>query len=1031
MFLAKASVKRPVAMSALIIGLTLLGLYSFFKMNLELMPRTEVPFISVITVYPGAGPEQIETDIVRDIEDAMMTVDGIKNITSTSMENVGSVLLEFNIGVDVDIAATDVRENLDLILADLPSDAHDPKVLKYDINAAPVATLALTGKQSIEDIYDYADNVLRDRITVLPGVADVEITGGAGREVQVLIDRNKIVAAGLTTLDVVKVINSSVLNVPAGRITDAKREFSVEFNAQFDNYDDLLDLQIVNKGGRIVRVRDVADVKMATEKVREKSFFDGQRCVAINVIKRSDANTVEMINALKEAVPDLESTLPNGVKLNWVSDDGRFIEANALSAWGNIVQGVILTAAILFLFLYNFRILLIVSITMPLNIVISFFFMSLFDFTFNLVTLISIGLSVGILVTNSLVVLESIMKKFEAGAEPDTASIEGTSACTSEVLASCITNIVVLFPIARLEGIMGLFLRPLALTMLLVTAVSLFVAFTVIPMLASLLLSKNSKQSPFLDRIQQKFNSGLVYVTDKYMGTLKYIQNRKSLSLAIVVAVFALIGYSIVVGAGIGGTFVADSDMAKLSVRLEFPVDYSLERTTERTLQIASKIDDLPHMENMLVNIGKIEGRVGQTSEGVYLSEISIRLNDRDQRDISIHQYISIVQNKLENVTDAIVSTSIPSPAGGNAPPVQIEIYGDDLNVLDETAIALKEFAENHEGFVSADTSSRPGKPSVLITPKRHVLSDASIQPAIIGTNLRANLEGLVAGTFNTDTRSYDIIVKFEEEQGIQQLKRLAIPTGDSMPVSIAAFADLETVYAPVQILRKNKQRIARFESFLDESLALGNAVALIESELKNGILPEGYTFRASGDANIMAEAQQGLAEAAIIAVVLVILALAAIMESWIQPALILSTVPSALIGVVWALYFSGLNFSIFVIMGSVMLIGIVVNNAILILEYCNYLVVERNVAAKDAIIMAAGDRLRPILMITFAAVLGMLPMALGTGIGAELRNDIGVASAGGIFVSGVLSLVIVPVIYSFFCSTVSVKVNNSQHNDD
>ncbi|HMM59140.1 MAG TPA: efflux RND transporter permease subunit, partial [Candidatus Rifleibacterium sp.] len=404
MFLATASVKRPVAMSALLIGLTLLGIYSFFKMGLELMPKVDIPYITIVTVFPGASPEQIETDIAKRIEDRMMTLEGLKHISSTCMENACQTLLEFNLGTDVDVAATDVREKLDLARADMPEDVEDPKVLKFDVNSKPVANLALTGQTTVEELYDYADNYLRDKLTVVDGVADAELIGGAKREVQILIDREKLAARGLSTLDVVYTVNSAIKTIPVGRIKELGTEISVEFSGDVSHIDNLKELEISNKSdGRIIFLKDIAEIKMATADLRQIAFFENEPCIAIKIIKRSDANAVATVENLQNSIAKISATLPAGWKLNWVSDDARFIQANASSAWDNIFQGILLTALILFLFLYNFKILLIAGITMPLNIVIGFFFMQYLNYTLNLSTLISIGLSVGILVTNSLV----------------------------------------------------------------------------------------------------------------------------------------------------------------------------------------------------------------------------------------------------------------------------------------------------------------------------------------------------------------------------------------------------------------------------------------------------------------------------------------------------------------------------------------------------------------------------------------------------------------------------------------------------
>jgi len=1015
MFLATASVKRPVAMSALLIGLTLLGIYSFFKMGLELMPKIDIPYITVVTVFPGASPEQIETDVAKRIEDRMMTLEGLKHISSTCMENACQTLLEFNLGTNVDVAATDVREKLDLAIADMPEDVENPKVLKFDINAKPVANLALTGPTRIEELYDYADNHLRDKLTVVDGVADAELIGGSKREVQILIDREKLAARGLTTLDVVHAVNSAVKTIPVGRIKELGTEIGVEFSGDVSHVDGLKELEISNKNdGKIIFLKDIAEVKMAAAELRQIAFFENEPCIAIKIIKRSDANAVTTVTNLQNSIARISAILPAGWKLNWVSDDARFIQANASSAWENIFQGILLTALILFLFLYNLKILLIAGITMPLNIVIGFFFMQYLNYTLNLSTLISIGLSVGILVTNSLVVLEAIMKRFAETGDARQAAIEGTSASTIPVLASSGTNIVVLFPIANMGSMVGLFLEPLATTMLIMTAVSLFLSFTIIPLLSSILLKKNTNESGLLRKMETGFNGWFNRVTQWYMDMITMAQNNKVASALFIVAFVVLMLHALSLAPLIGGGFMPTADMGNVTVKLEFPTSYGLEQTRLRTLEAVKIARSLPDVNSVLSAVGKVDGGFGRSSEGVYLAEVKLRIADKDKRSISIDEFLAKIKKSFSTFTDAIVTISIPSPAGGSEAPLQVEYSGENLNVLDQIATTVKAKAEDIAGFISMDTTVRSGKKKIKVIPKRDVLSESQMAAVNLGTALRGNVEGLKAATFKKGDRNYDIVVKFAENDGSEQVKEFSFAGKDGKQIALTNFGQLDKVIAPIQIIRKDKQRIAKFESYLSKKLPMGNAMNYV-SEFSRKVMPVGYELKPTGQVEMMHDAQMNLAEAAVIAVVLVLLTLAAVMESFTMPAIILLSIPPMLIGMLWALYLTGYSISIFVLMGGVMLIGIVVNNAILMLEEYNNLAATGAMPKKQALVQACGTSLRPVMMITLAAVLGMLPMAFGSGIGSELRTDIGISSAGGILSSAIISMFLVPIVFSFF----------------
>jgi HAE1 family hydrophobic/amphiphilic exporter-1 len=812
-------------------------------------------------------------------------------------------------------------------------------------------------------------------------------------------------------------INAAVKTIPVGRIRGENRELSVEFNADYSKTENLQELEIVNRNdGKVIYLKDIATVKMAAEEVRQAAYHNNEPCIAIKVVKRSDANAVKVVEQLKAAGEKIRQTLPAGMKLEWVSDDARFIQANADSAWENIFQGILLTSAILFFFLYDFKLLLITSVTMPLNIIIGFFFMRYLDYTLNLSTLIAIGMSVGILVTNSLVILESIMKKLEETGDPKTAAIEGTSACTIEILASSGTNIVVLFPISMIPGVIGLFLKPLAMTMLIVTAVSLFISFTVIPLLSALILKKPDKNATgILKRCENAFNRGLNRIITIYTGILELAQTHKIIGVGIILASLILLVQSLSLAGIIGGGFMPDSDMADITVKFEFPTSYSLDKTRARTIQAIDIARSIPETKSVLASIGKVEGVAGKSSEGVYLAEIKLRLSDKDERTLTLPQLLKITREKYANFTDAILTISIPSPTGGSNAPVQLEIYGEKLEVLDQTALQLKEKAEIIPGFTSVDTTVRAGKAKIMITPRRNVLSESEISAVGRGTSLRGNIAGLKAATFKNGDRNYDIVVNFAEQEGSRQIEDFNFRSKDGKPISLTNFGEIQQVIAPIQINRKDKQRVARFESFLEPSLALGNAIGILEKTLNDGLLQTGYSTKVTGSAEMMGEAQAGLAEAAIIAMILVVLTLSAIMESFVQPAIILLTLPPTLIGMLWGLYLTGNSISIFALMGGVMLIGIVVNNAILVLDHYNHLVHHENIAPAKAIIQASGERFRPVIMITIAAVLGMLPMALGTGIGSEMRCDVGAASAGGILSSGLISLFTIPIIYGFF----------------
>jgi HAE1 family hydrophobic/amphiphilic exporter-1 len=1012
MMLSDASVRRPVAMSALFVGLTLLGLQAFRKMPVEFLPSMNIPVLTIQTVYPGASPDQLETDVAKRIEDKMMTLDGLDTIQSTCMENVCLTLIEFKTGVDIDIAATDVREKLDMIARDFPEDVEAPIIQKFDINATAVVNLALLGSVSREALFDYADNTLRDRITTIPGVAECKLVGGAKREVHILLDRDHLAARGLSSAQVAQAVQSAVRKVPAGRIRDHGREYSVEFDANAATVEELNDLVLSATDGRRCTLRDVGRAEMNTKELRQQATYNGSPCMAIEVIKKEDANAVQVVDGVREAMDRLRRELPGGMELVWVKDDGAFIRATAASAWNSVGQGVLLTAAVLFLFLYNLRSTFVIAITMPLTIIIGLFFMQFMGYTLNTSTLISIGLSVGILVTNSIVVMEAIIKHLDEGSSPTDAALKGATESWIPVLASAGTNLVVLFPIAMVKVTVGQFLRPLVVTMIIMTLVSLFMSFTLTPMLCMLLLRRRqpSKWNP-LTYMERGWNWMFNKQVGAYGAGLRFLERRKFAAVLVLAGVAWLFFNSLSLAPKIGGSFFSDFDRGEITIRLEFPTGYSLAASAARVKEAEALLQDLPELKSIVTTVGKIQGVAGQVSEGVYLGQVQLKFSERTEREQSLDALLGEARLRLAGFPDCIVGIFKPSAIGGIESKLELYLYGDDLKTLDQLGTELKTYAEGEGSFIGVDTSVREGKPKLRLTPKRTELADRSLSALTVAMTLRGNLEGLNAGTFTRGDRNYDIVVKFEEEPGRDQIERFLLPSGPGQTQLISSLADSVETTSPIQILRRDKRRVCKVSS--DSRVALGIAAAALQARAEQ-ILPPGYAARYAGQAKRMAETNAALGEAALVALILVMLTLAALMESWRQPLLILVTVPLGLVGYLWALYLFGETFSLFVVMSAVMLIGIVVNNAILIMDQYNVLV-SGGVPRHEAMTRAACDEFRPIVMITLAAVLGMLPMALDKGIGAEMRTGVGIASAGGILASGILTQLVIPILPNLF----------------
>ncbi len=1003
MFLADASVRKPIAVTAFVLALLLFGVKEFLTLGVDSFPRVEVPFITIVTVDPGSTPEEIEKGVARKLEDALTSLDGLKHMTTVCRDSVVQILLEFDPDVDLDVAAFDVREKVDTVRADLPSTAEDPKILKFDVNAKAVITMALTGNLPLDQLYDLADRRIRDRFTVLLGVADVQLLGGSKREVEVRLDRRKMAAAGLTVLDVVKAVRQGQAKIPAGRVKEGTREFSVVVDFEARAVSDLERIVVKDLRGKRVRLGDIARVRLGHEERRQLAFLDGKPCIGLRVVKKSEANAVKVVERVKKAFRQVRAELPAGARLVWVTDDGDFIQASVNDAFVNILVGVLLTAGILFLFLHDLRSTIIAALTMPLSVVVTFAVMGWLGYTFNTSTLLGIGISVGILVANSIVVLESILKRREEGLDSGESARRGTAEVALAVLASAGTNVVVFVPIGMMRSIVGKYFGPFAITVAAATAVSLFVSFTVTPMLSAFLFRKPPGRPGLLGRAWD-----LVYgrVERAYGAT---IRGTRRLYLPVILLSAGILAWSLSLGRGIHMDFVPEADQGKVLVQLEFSSSQNLEETARRTGMVEKKLLDLPGLEKRFVSVGRIEGILGQVSEGVYLSEITLVFPPKTKRGIGIQEIRDRIRRKLSGLEGCLVSVALPATIGGSTKPLEMEISGDDLAEVERlTRRAVKE-AKRVPGLADVDSNVRVGRPEIRVHPDRAALADLGIPVSTFGMIFRGNLEGIKAGVYRRGDRSWDIRVKLDEEKGRGQVEVFSLPGPGGMPLPVGAFAEENLREARIQVLRGEKRRVGKVFANLEGGKALGEAAdQLLEEIRKDGGLPPGYRVRFLGMHEKMEEASADFEDAGIVAVALTFLLLCAILESWLLPFLVLLTVPLAVVGMIWGLLLAGVNMNIFVMLAGVMLVGLVVNNAILMIDRAKQLMGE-GLSARDAMERGAVERFRPIVMTSLAAALGMLPMALGKGLGSEFRAGMGIASLGGLLVSAFFSLYLVP----------------------
>lgn len=1007
MFLSDASIRRPVAMTTAILVLLLFGALAYRKLGLDVMPQLELPFVTIVTPYPGAAPDEVEASVARPIEDAVVAIEGIRHLYSTCMDSVCQTLIEFDLYRDVDDAANDVREKINLVRSELPDSVEEPRILKFDINARPIVTLALRGTVPPDVLYDYADRQLKDRLSTLAGVASVELAGGAPREVSIDLRRERLAARGLTVLDVVRALREGHVEVPAGTLKDGIREFSVTFDAEAKSVESFGEIPLRAPDGQRILLRDLADIRMAMPDSDTLASIDGRPCVAIKVVKKGDANAVLVVDRVRKAFDGLRGALPGGMELEWFRDDGDFVRATVDDAWSSVWQGILLTALILVLFLQDLRTAFIAFVSMPASIVVSFAGMQWLGYTLNMPTLLAFGISVGILVTNSIVVLENVVGRIARHEDTAEGVRRGTAQVAIAVFASALTNVVVFYPIVRMEAMAGRFLAPFAMVTTIATVVSLFISFTLTPILSVFFLRRESRLNRGLARLLGPWQRVYAAIERGYNASLGRLAPVAGWSAFALLAVLAL-GMAWAVPR-VGMDFVPRTDCGELTVKLEYPGDFNLEETRRRAEAAAEKLRADPWVRGALVVAGKVQGIIGQVSEGPYLAEISLKLAPKTERALSLDGALDRVRAVLADEPGCMVSVMVPADVGGSSKLLEAEIGGDDLAALNRIGVEAFARMQAVPGVKDAESSVREGKPELRIRPRRTVLHDLGLPPSQLGLALRGHVEGLKAGAYQVGDRSYDIRVRLAEQRGMAQVEAFNLP-GPDTPLHLSALGRIEPGVAPARIVRSNQRRIVKLMADPAGGAALGSVVDRVRAAI-GPLLPAGYDLQFTGMVERMNESNEEFKTVMLVALLLTYLLLAAMLESWTQPFLILTTVPFAFMGLFGALALTGMNLSIMGLLAGVMLIGVVVNNAILQMDEVNRLRAE-GVHRREAILMAAANKFRPIFMTSIAAVLGMLPMATGRGLGSEIRASCGVGAVGGMIVSSVLSLYFVPLLY-------------------
>jgi len=1017
MQIAKLSIERPIMTTMAILVFIIFGGIAYFSLNLNNMPDIEIPYITIFTTYPGAGPKEIETLITKRIEEVVSTVSELERVESYSLDGVSISILEFKIGKNVNIANQEVKDKVDEIINDLPDDAQKPVVQKVDFRAFPIMNLVLSGKNDPRELYEIADKTLKDRFSQIQGVAKVDIKGGRQREIRVILDDRVINEQLISLPQLMMILKSHNMNIPGGYFQVRDQEFTVRMQGEFNDIEEMKKLQIPTAFGNR-KLGQLARVEDSGKDVRQRSiYFDAQKnyrnenVVKLGIIKSPEGNVVKVADAVRSILPEIQNALPKGMRLEIVNDDSDFTRASVNDAMGNIILGVIFTSIVLFLFLTQLRSTFIVALSMPISIISTFVLVKAFGLSLNMMSLMGLSVSIGVLVANSVVVIENIFRHKAMGKSNKEASLDGTKEVMVAVLASTLTNLVVFLPIANMSSMVGKFLVELALTATFATIFSLVFSFTLTPMLASLMLPKVNKPNKFSDKLNAVYDSW----DAKYKRLLVIIlKNKKRSWITVGSSVLIFIIATMFYAPRIGFEFLPQFDDGKIKIEVELPEGYNLNETAGVLNSIEDRVKKHPEVKYLLTNLGYIS----DLNTGTNMARMDVQLIDVKARDSKIKSMIDLFVRELADIPNARIVVDYGSSSGMEGAPVQFYLQGQELSKLEELKEKVVEKVKSTPGLINFDNSSRAGKPEITVYPKREVLAEAGISAQEVALTLRSSIEGMESSKYRELGNEYDITITLNDESvnTPQKIGNIPIVSQRGVVYKLSQLAEIKFTQGYSKILHANKYTAILFSGSPAANVPLGNVTNEIDKRLKEMSFPEGYKFAWGGNTRMMNEMVLDMLFAFVLAVLLTYMLLAAMLESFVQPIYILITLPLAMIGVFASLYHTNVSFGITSLMAIVMLVGIVVNNAVLMLDYANQLVRESNMSIKDALIEACPTKLRPIIMSSLALILGMLPMALGIGdAGKEMRTPMGIVSIGGLIVSTVLTLVVIPAIFYGF----------------
>ena len=1030
----ESAVRKPISTVLLFVGVMVFGLFSLSRLSVDQYPEIEIPQISVITMYPGANAADIETNITRVLEDNLNTVNNLKKLTSKSQDNVSMITVEFEYGSDLNEGANEIRDVVSRVQSMLPDEVDYPTIFKFSTSMMPIMMLAVTAEESYPALSKILDDKLVNVLNRVDGVGAVSVIGAPEREVQVNVDPTKLDAYGLTVEQLGQIIAAENVNIPSGTIDIGNNTLNVKADGEFDLSDELRRVVVSNAGGRTVMLTDVAEIRDTLEKATMDERVNGQRGVRVMFQKQSGANTVNIVHEIQRRLPAIEQSLPRDVKMELIFEGSQEITDAIDSLSETVLYAFLFVVLVVMIFLGRWRATLIICMTIPVSLICSFIYLFATGSTLNIISLSSLSIAIGMVVDDAIVVLENITTHIERGSSPKEAAIYATNEVWLSVIATTLVVVAVFMPLTMVPGMAGILFRELGWIVSIVVCVSTTAAITLTPMMSAYLLRREGGVHDYrgLGVIYKPVDRALAWLDTAYARSLGWVVRHRRISVFSMMGLFVL---SLGLITQVPTEFFPPSDNSRIAATVRLEQNLSVEYTA----RIARQIDSILYAEFPEVRL--VSASAGANSSdnafaamqttGSHIINYNIRLAEVETRDRSIYTISDLLRRKLDRIPEIREYTVTPGGQMGNmsgSSTVDIKVFGHDMELTNAIATDLRDRMAQLEGTRDVRLSREDLRPEYNVVFDRDRLSYYGMNSATASQAVRNRIDGLVASKYREDGDEYDIVVRYAEpfRTRVEDIENITLHNAQGRPVKLREVGRVQEEFAAPEIQRENRQRVITVESSLGAGVALGDVVAEAQRLIDDYPLPDGVDLELGGTVEDQGDAFSDLGMLFVLIILLVYIVMATQFESLKFPFIIMFTIPFACTGVFLALWMTSTPLSLIALIGAIMLVGIVTKNGIVMVDYMN-LLIERGAEVSEAVVAGGKSRLRPVLMTSFTTILGMLPLAIGTGAGSETWQPMGIAVIGGLTFSTILTLFIVPALYSILVNRSQRKAREQQ----